>query len=664
MIAWRGRGVWWLAWVGLTGCGPSFEATRSDVALPRSTSEWAEYGGGGGRRFADAALIDPGNVAGLEVAWVYRTGDQSDGSSAAVPTTSAFEATPILAGGRLVFCTPFNRVIALDPLTGGELWRHDPGIDLSGHYANQLICRGVAQWHDDGAADGACAARIFSATNDGYLLALDLQTGMPCQDFGNGGRVDLNRGVGDQAWLGEYQVTSAPTVIGELVVVGSAVSDNVRIDAPSGVVRAFDARSGAQAWAWDLAPPDFDYAAADALVSDEGFALGTPNVWGTMTADEARGLLFVPTGNPAPDYYRSGEPDMDFYGSAVVALEAATGRVVWHFNTVRNDFWDYDVGAQPALADLVIDGRPVPAVVQGTKMGFVFVLHRETGEPLVDTSLLPVPRHGPLAAQLSPEQPFPPPAFRVAREVTRDDAWGLTFWDRGRCRALLDEMVVGPIYTPVTEQWTVVAPSNTGGINWGGVAVDAGRGIIVARSTNLPFQVKLIARENFSGARDRYPDDVELGPQRGMAYAMARKALLSPIGLPCTAPPWGTVTAIDVAGERQLWQRPHGTVADLSPVPIAREYGVPGMGQGVITGSGLIFIGGAFEHALRAFALDTGEELWRGRLPAPPVATPMTYVVTDAGRDRQFVVIAAGGHGRAGVSVVSDHLVAFALPDR
>jgi quinoprotein glucose dehydrogenase len=653
----------WLLPIALAGCGTSFDATRSDDARPRLTSPWPEYGGGGGRRYVDADLLHRGNVADLEIAWIYRTGDASDGRDPAIPSTSAFEATPILAGGRLVFCSPFNRVIALDPLTGGELWQHDPGIDRSGRYANQLVCRGVAQWHEAAPPSGAlCQSRIFTATNDAFLIALDLETGRPCPDFGSGGRVDLNRGVGEQAWLGEYQVTSAPAVVGDLVVVGSAVSDNVRIDAPSGVVRAYDARSGVQVWAWDLAPPDFDYDAPDALVSAEAFALGTPNVWGTMTADEGRGLLFVPTGNPSPDYYRSGEPEMDHYGSALVALRAATGTVVWHFNTVRNDFWDYDVGAQPALADLEIDGRRVPAVIQGTKMGFVFVLHRETGDPLVPIELRSVPRHGPLERQLSPVQPFPPPAFRVAREITRDDAWGLTFWDRGRCRALLDEMTVGPIYTPVTEQWTVVMPSNTGGINWGGVAVDPQRGLIVARSSHLPFQVKLIPREAFADARQRYPGDVELGPQRGKPYAMARKPLMSPLGLPCTAPPWGTITAIDLGSQSQVWERPHGSVRDLSPVPIPWELGVPGMGQGVITAGGLYVIGAAMEKAIRAFDVDTGEPLWYARLPAVPAATPMSYVVDEGGRQRQFVVIAAGGHGRAGVAV-SDHLIAFALPD-
>ncbi len=640
----------------LAACEESFEATSADEQQRRDTSSWSEYGGGSGARFASSAEINGSNVEDLEIAWIYRTGDVATDDVA--PAGTAFEVTPILADGALVFCTPFNRVIALDPLTGGELWRFDPGVDLSGNYGNQLVCRGVSQWHDK-SADGTCSARIFTATNDGYLLALDSKTGELCGDFGDAGRVNLNRGVGEQDYLGEYQLTSPPAIIGDLVVTGGAVSDNRRVDAPSGVVRAFDARSGEQRWANDLAPPDFDYASE--LVSEEGFALGTPNVWGPMSVDETLGLVYVPTGNPSPDYYRSGEPDMDYYGTAIVALDATNGAVAWHFNTVINDFWDFDVGAQPSLVDLEIAGVQVPALVAGTKMGFIFVLHRETGEPLVDVEYREVPQEGPLAAQLSPVQPFPPLAFRVSPEVGPDDAWGMTPIDKGECEALLTESRTGPIYTPITEDWTVVAPSNLGGINWGGVAVDAARGIVVARSSNVPFLIRLIPREDFKG-RQGFEFSIEVASQQGMPYAMARQPLLSSWGLPCNKPPWGVVTAIDISTQRQLWQVPHGTVRDISPIPLPWGIGVPGVGAPLITGSGLAFVGGAWENVLRAFDLESGEELWAGRLPAGPQATPMSYSVTlDEGRTKQFVVIAAGGHARMG-STLGDHLVAFSLP--
>ena len=508
----------------VSGCGQSFEATVAGDAGFRTAHGWPEYGGGGGQRYTTASQIDKDNVSELDVAWVYRTGDVSDGSNPAIRSTSAFEVTPIIADGALVFCTPFNRVIALDPLTGGELWTFDPGIDLSGSYANQLICRGVSFWRDGQAeANAACAGRIFTATNDGHLIALDSRTGQPCAAFGTAGRIDLNRGPGEQEWLGEYQLTSPPAIAGDRVIVGSAISDNQRIDAPSGVVRAFDARSGVQLWAFDLAPPDFDYTSG--LVSEEGFALGTPNVWGPMAVDEARQLIYLPTGNPAPDYFRPGKPDMDYYGTSVVALEAVSGKPVWHFNAVINDFWDLDVGAQPSLVDLRLDGRDVPALVLGTKMGFVFVLDRETGEPVVDVEYRNVPREGPLAEQLSPVQPYPPTAFQVAPNVAAEDAWGLTPWDTGECEDIMSAARTGPLYTPITEEWTVVAPSNMGGINWGGVAVDPERGRIHTRSSNVPFLVKLIERAEFGGSSGS-EFGVEFAEQRGMPYAMARRPLL------------------------------------------------------------------------------------------------------------------------------------------
>ena len=644
-----------------TGCTEHFEATRAETTERRQTSDWPEYGGGQGQRFADVDQINAANVDQLQPTWIYRSGDQSDGDSAAIPSGSAFEVTPVLVEGALVFCTPFNRVIALDPLTGGELWRFDPKVDLRGDYGNQLVCRGISQWIDPlPDLRSACRSRIFTNTNDGYLLALDAMTGKLCSDFGSGGRINLNRGVGDQDYLGEYQLTSPPLVVGDRVVAGGAISDNRRVDAPSGVVRAYDARSGEQLWANDLAPPDFNYNSEP--VSDEGFALGTPNVWGTMVADQARRLIYLPTGNPSPDYYRSGEPDMDYYGTAIVALHADTGKVAWHFNTVINDFWDFDVGGQPSLVDLDIDGETVPALIAGTKMGFIFVLNRASGEPIVDVSYQPVPVEGPLAAQLSPVQPFPPAAYRVAAEMTVDDAWGMTPIDEGECEDILNNARTGPIYTPITEDWTVVAPSNLGGINWGGVAVDPNRQVIVARSSNVPFLVRLIKREEFKG-RQGFEFSIELATQRGTPYAMARQPLLSSWGLPCNKPPWGTVTAIDISSGKQLWQVAHGTVRDVSPVPIPWKIGVPGVGAPLITSSGLVFLGGAWENVLRAFDIGSGEELWQGRLPAGPQATPMSFQVKlDDGDYKQLVVIAAGGHSRMG-SDLGDYLIAFALPD-
>jgi quinoprotein glucose dehydrogenase len=654
-----------LGLVLLTGCEPSFEHTASEANSREIIHGWPEYGGGDGAKYFAGAALDKSNVGALEVAWVHKFGDVSDGDTTvrdgvAIASASALEVTPITAEGKLIFCTPFNRVVALDPLTGGELWQFDPQIDLSGHYANSLVCRGVAYWQDEATAGSRhCSSRIFTATNDGYLHAIDTATGKSCEAFGDEGRVNLNRGVGDQEWLGEYQVTSAPTVINNLVIVGSAISDNSRIDAPSGVIRAFDATTGKQQWANDLAPPAFDY--ENGLVSEEGFALGTPNVWGTMTADEERDLVFIPTGNPAPDYYRSGTRDMDYYGTAVVALHAATGDVAWHFNTVINDYWDFDVGAQPTLADITINNQSVPVVIQGTKMGFVFVLHRDTGEPVIDIDYQSVPQEGPLKNQLSPVQPFPPEAFRVAAEVTPEDEWKLLRPYTSQCSDMFETSRTGPIYTPITEEWTIVAPGNAGGINWGGVAVDPVNGLIATRASHLPFRVRLVPRDEFSGDRGS-EFEVEHAEQRGTPYAMYRMPFTTDDPLPCVKPPWGYVTLIDIGKSEQTWRIPHGTLRDVTDLPLIFPWGAPGVGAPIITSTGLVFLAAGMENAIRAYDIDNGRELWHHRLPAGPQATPMSYTLKTGNREKQFVVIAAGGHGGLGTKM-GDYIVAFSIPD-
>ncbi len=617
---------------------------------------WPKYGGdAGGMRFSPLSDVTRDNVGRLEVAWTYRHGDWSDGTGA-WRSTSAFELTPILFDGSLYGCTPMNRVFALDPETGSERWRYDPGLDPSGRYANQLICRGVASWADSAALrDAICRSRIFSATNDGRLLALDAATGRPCVGFGEAGTVALKGGqLGPEKWLGEYQVTSAPTVVRDLVVVGSAVSDNHRTDAPSGVIRAFDARTGALRWAWDLAPPGHP------RPNDGSYVPGTPNVWAPFSADADRDLLFVPTGNPAPDYYRGGLGGIDYYGSSVVALRASTGEMRWHFQTVHHDLWDYDVPAQPTLVDLRRDAGPVPAVIQATKMGHVFVLQRETGTPLFPVEERPVPQDGAPGEALSPTQPFPvkPPPL-VPSVLRPEDAWGFTPWDRGACRQRIASLRSDGIFTPPTEQGSVMYPGNAGGSNWGGVAVDPERQILVANVMSFAWVVRLIPRADFDRIKEANAGR-EIRPQTGTAYGVWREMLFSPLGVPCNAPPWGELVAIDLATGDVRWRAPLGTIRDIAPVPIPWKSGVPNLGGPLVTASGLVFIGAAVDDYLHAFDLESGEELWSARLPAGGQATPMTYRATPGGR--QFLVIAAGGHGRARTTL-GDHLIAFALPE-
>ena len=627
-------------------------------AVPGSgqATEWTAYGGGKGLRYSPLADITRENLQRLEIAWVHHSGDVSDGEGA-VQSTTAYEVTPLLVDGTLYFCSPFNRVFALDPESGDERWVYDPEIDLRGRYANQLVCRGVATWLDPDWQEGegrVCRRRIYTATNDGRLIALDAATGEPCVDFGDGGEVNLKRGVGPERWLGEYQVTSPPSVIHDLLVVGSAVGDNQRVDAPSGVVRAYDARSGQLRWSWNPLPEGFE----GELPEGVDYHLGTANAWAPLSVDEERDLVFVPTGNMSPDYFGGGRGDLDIYASSVVALRGSTGEVVWHFQTVHHDLWDYDVPAQPTLADVEREGVKIPAVIQATKMGMLFVLHRETGRPLFPVEERPVPQNGVAGEKLSATQPFPskPPPL-IPHTLSPDDAWGLTPWDRGRCREWLSKLRSDGIYTPPTLQGSVMYPGNGGGSNWGGVAVDPERGLVIANVMDMAWMVSLFPAEEFERRRAENPG-IEISPQRGTPYGMRREILLSPLGLPCTKPPWGLLTAVDLATGDIAWRVKLGTVRDIAPVPIPWKAGVPNLGGPLVTGGGLVFIGAAMDDYLRAFDVETGDELWKGRLPAGGQATPMTYRARDGGR--QYVVIAAGGHGRGGTKL-GDSLVAFAL---
>lgn len=642
--------------VVLLACGPA-----SDCEIPQRSgdpTEWPSYGNDpGGTRYVSLDEINRDNVRCLQQAWVFNTGDLPD-SRGEHDSSMASEVTPVLVDGTLYLCTPYNRVIALDPETGEERWSFDPDIELDADYSNQLVCRGVTPWLDPARGKGErCRRRIFTATADSRLIALDAADGTPCSDFGAAGTVDLEPGVGEQQWRGEYHVTSPPAVGRDVVVVGSAIADNVRNDAPSGVVRAYDARTGALRWAWDLRSPNFVATAEN--VSDAGYALGTPNVWAPMSVDLERDLLFVPTGNPAPDYYR-GESDLDYYGSSIVALRASTGEVVWRFQTVHRDLWDFDVPAQPTLFTLRRDGREIPAVVQATKMGFLFILNRETGEPLFPIEERPVPQIAVPGERLSPTQPFPTkPDPLVRTTLGPDDAWGLTPWDRGACREQIEALRFEGMYTPPTLEGTLMVPGNAGGSNWGGVAVDEARQKLIANVQDFPWSVKLIPRDQLEeDAGDSSLLWTELAQMRGTPYLMSRTVLSSPLGIPCSTPPWGELASVDLASGDIEWKVPFGTLTDMSPIPIPITIGTPNLGGPLVTAGGVVFLGAALDTYFRAYDVDSGEELWHARVPYGPQATPMSY---RAG-GRQYVVIAATGYGRIGLTP-GDAIVAFALPD-
>ncbi|MEZ4280330.1 MAG: pyrroloquinoline quinone-dependent dehydrogenase [Myxococcota bacterium] len=643
----------------VSGCqDPDFEIT-----FDGPTAEWPVWGGTPGAiHHSPLDQIDRANVGALKVAWTHRSGDFYDGSGYSKVTS--LQVTPLVVNEHLYYCTPFMRVFALDPETGAERWVFDPKLqDRHGEGPYPLICRGVSYWEDTQAAPGAaCAKRIFYGTADSDLWALDADTGKPCDGFGESGRVELREGIGEApAW--EYHPTSPPQVMRDKVVIGALIADNVRVDAPGGVVRAFDARTGALAWAWDPVPPGYEVKSDPA--SGRHYASGTPNIWSIMTGDPERGLIYVPTGNPSPDLFGGMRGGLDYYGSSTVALDAETGKVVWHRQYVHNDIWDYDTASPPTLFQMPGVGGGAPGLLQTTKMGHVFLLNRETGEPLYPIEERPVPQGGVPEENLSPTQPFPThPKPLHPLNLSPDDAFGFSFLDRNHCRELIEANRYEGIFTPHDTKGTIQTPHTSGGMNWGGVTIDEKRGIMVVVQTHAAVINRLIPRAEADGLNEAdfvFPN--EYYAMKGAPYAVHRRLLASQFGAPCNPPPWGSLTAVDLVSGEVRWKRGLGTLRHVAPFPVSLifrgDYGSPSFGGGLSTDSGLYFVGASMDKGFRAFDLETGQELWHDELPFAGNAVPMTYRMRpDA---RQFVVIAAGANP---ISEMGDALVAYALPER
>jgi quinoprotein glucose dehydrogenase len=625
-------------------------------------ADWPDYGRDPeGTRYSPLDQINRKNARYLRAVWEYHTGDFSDGSDGRPETT--FQATPILIDGMLYVATVYGRVIALDPETGTELWKYDAGIDPKvkrGEFAN----RGVTYWRAaEGTKGQSCERRIFLATVDARLIALDAATGTPCSDFGQAGQVDLSRG----AHLGEYQVdtheygvTSPPVMVGGLVIVGSAIGDNRTATSERGIVRAFDARTGRLRWLWDPIPRNPRDPAFKTWAGGGAKRAGAANVWAQMSVDSDRDLVFVPTSSPSPDYYGGERLGSNSYADSVVALRGSTGKLVWHFQIVHHNIWDYDLPAQPSLITVGKDGRDVPAVAQPTKMGFLYLLNRETGQPIFPVVERPVPQSDVPGEQTWPTQPFPTtPRPLAPMTLSRDDAWGLTPWDQWQCQKLIERYRNNGIFTPSSLEGTIQYPGVIGGTNWGSAAFEPRRDWVILNMSHLPSVTGLIPRAEMESGKPDVPDGAAISQMRGTPYGLFRlPALLSPLDLPCTKPPWGVILAVDTATGEVKWETPLGTIQDLAPIPLRIKWGTPNLGGPIVTEGGLIFIGAAMDNYLRAIDVETGEELWKGRLPAGGQATPMSYRSTENGR--QFVVIAAGGHGRLGTDI-GDSVVAFAL---
>ncbi len=600
---------------------------------------WPAYGGDpGGSRFSSATQINKSNVTQLKVAWTFHTGalphDPND-----LDRKAAFEATPILVDEKLFFTTPYDHVFAINAQTGQKLWEFDPQLELP-YGASEVTSRGVSAWRDPKAKPGQpCALRIFFGTLDARLLAIDGATGRRCADFGDNGEIDLANGVKLRD-PGDYQVTSAPAVIGDVVITGSSIGDGRAVTLERGIVRAFDVHTGKLRWTWDPIPW--------ALKTTP--RTGAGNAWSTISADPDRNLVFIPTGSASPDFFGGIRKGDDKWADSVVALKASTGEFVWGFQVVHHDLWDYDVASQPSLFTWKDN---TPAIAITTKMGRVFVLNRLTGAPLIPVEERPVPKSDIPGEESWPTQPFS--ISVIPEKLSPEDAWGITPEDQKWCSEKIAASRSEGIFTPPSLKGSILFPGNIGGVNWGSSAYDPSRHLLIMDTNRLATWLRLIPREELEAARKNATDQDrlhgEFARQTGTPYAMFRIPLITPKILPCNQPPWGTVAAVDLFTGKKVWDVPLGTFLP------GQKTGSITLGGPIATAGGLVFSAATMDNKIYAFDSDTGAELWSFELPAGGQATPMTYILNG----KQYLVIAAGGHGKLGTKQ-GDSVLAFTLP--
>jgi quinoprotein glucose dehydrogenase len=642
--------------------------SMSDPSPMKTGADWPAYGGTySARRYSPLDQITPQNVGKLKRAWTIHTGDMPRDEFA--EGTYGAETTPLKVGNTLYLCTPMNILIALDPATGKERWRYDPKVDDK-FIPYTAACRGVS-YYTVAIPTGAqtCAARIVEGTLDARLIEVDAATGKRCQDFGRNGEVDTSANMG-KIVPGMVSITSAPTIVRGVIVVGHQILDGQRRDAPSGVIKGFDAATGEMKWAWDMKRPDL----TGVPPNGEIYSLGTPNMWTTASGDETLGLVYLPLGNSAADYWSSSrsEPE-NRYSSSLVALNVETGKPVWSFQAVRKDVWDYDLGSQATLVDFPSAEGSVPALVLPSKQGDLYVLDRRTGAPLTGVEERRVPAGGVEPEQRSPMQRFSLYHNLRKPDLTEKQMWGMSPIDQMICRIQFKSASYKGFYTPPeTDRHYVEYPGYNGGSDWGGIAVDPTRGVIVANYNDMPNYNRLVPRAEADklGWAPRGQERGELGgaegagdPQVGTPYAINVNAgwRLAGTGLLCKEPPYGGIRAIDLKTGHTLWDRPLGTARTNGPFGIPSmlpiTIGTPNNGGAVVTAGGLIFIAAATDDLIRAIDIKTGKTVWSDTLPAGGQATPMTYEADG----RQYVVIMAGGHHFM-ETPIGDELIAYALP--
>lgn len=694
----------------------TLDRTSTDMTSTAPTQpdgDWQSYGRTAfGDRYSPLGQITPDNVHKLEVAWKYRTGDIPGDND---PHETTAENTPLKVNGKLYICTPHSKVIALDPDSGKEIWRFDPQLSTqrAGTFKNwaHMTCRGVA-YHDDAMYAGqdssantsaslplnssarangddathttpvattanplvttvtpapanatntaktTCSKRIFVPTADTRLIAINADTGQMCREFGKDGSVDLTANMGSFT-AGGYYSTSPPAVTRNLVIIGGHVTDNLSTDEPSGVIRAYDVHDGHLVWNWDSGNPT----QTAPIAADGIYTRNSPNMWSITAVDEKNGLLYLPMGNQMPDQWGGNRTKQsETYSAGVTALDIATGQVRWTFQMTHHDLWDMDVGGQPTLINIKTAQGVQPALMASTKQGSIYVLNRLTGKPIYPVKETPVPQgteQQVLASgeYYSPTQPIS--AINFVPKMSEADMWGGTPFDQLICRINYRSMNYEGIYTPPSLRGSLVYPGNFGVFDWGGISVDPVRQIAFVNPNFMAFKSRLVPREAVANGAARKSEVEGVQPNKGAPFGVILEPFISPTGLPCQAPAWGYIAAIDLTTGKKIWMHKNGTVRDNSPLPLFFKMGVPSLGGTITTAGGVGFLSGTLDQYLRAYNMKNGKELWRGRLPAGAQTTPMTY----AGKDgQQYVLVMAGGHGSLGTRK-GDYVYAYRLPN-
>lgn len=640
-------------------------ATTTAPAIP--DGDWPAYGRNQeGQRFSPLKQINADNVHELKEAWTFQTRDVKLPTD---PGEITNEVTPIKVGDTLYLCSAHQRLFALDAATGKEKWHFDPQLNANPSFQH-VTCRGVS--YHEARADSAspdvvadCPRRIILPVNDGRLFAINADNGKLCESFANKGILNLqtNQPV---TTPGMYEPTSPPIVTDKIIVIAGAVTDNYSTREPSGVIRGFDVNTGDLVWAFDPGAKD-----PNAIPSDEHhFSLNSPNSWAPAAYDAQLDLVYLPMGVTTPDIWGGNRTEeQERYASSIVALNASTGKLAWSYQTVHHDLWDMDMPSQPTLADITDkNGNVVPVIYAPAKTGNIFVLDRRDGKLVVPAPEKPVPQGPAKGDRLSPTQPFSELSFRPTKDLSGADMWGATMFDQLVCRVMFHQLRYEGIFTPPSEQGTLVFPGNLGMFEWGGISVDPSRQVAIANPIALPFVSKLMPRgpdnpmEPPETPHAASGQETGIQPQYGVPYGVTLNPFLSPFGLPCKQPAWGYISALDLKTNEVVWKKRIGTPRDSLPFslpfPLPFNLGMPMLGGPISTAGNVLFVGATADNYLRAYNMTNGDKLWEGRLPAGGQATPMTYEVNG----KQYVVISAGGHGSFGTKM-GDYIVAFALPD-